>query len=80
MLFYKYCLSRSDRLLGELISKSDALDFKDIKWPLLEVDDYYFWNKGGPYAEGEKAAHSAIRAILRGREENMKKQSQTEGT
>jgi hypothetical protein len=80
MLFYKYCPSLRDRLLGELISKSDALDFKDIKWPLLEVDDYYFWNKGGPYAEGEKAAHSAIRAILRGREENMKKQSQTEGT
>jgi hypothetical protein len=56
-------LHRVIRFLGELISKSESLDFMDIKWPLLEVDDYYFWNKGGPYAEGEKAAHSSIRAI-----------------
>jgi integrase len=32
--------------LGELISKSNALDFKDIKWPLLQVVDYYEDNKG----------------------------------
>jgi DNA-binding protein H-NS len=32
--------------LGELISKSKALDFKDIKWPLLQVVDYYEDNKG----------------------------------
>jgi hypothetical protein len=43
--------------LGELIAKSNALDFKDIKWPLLEVDDYYFWNKGGPFVGGSEAAH-----------------------
>jgi hypothetical protein len=32
--------------LSKLISKSDSLDFKDIKWPLLDVVDYYEDNRG----------------------------------
>jgi hypothetical protein len=32
--------------LGELISTSNALDFKDIKWPLIYVMEYYEDNKG----------------------------------
>jgi hypothetical protein len=39
-------LQRVIGLLGELISKSNALDFKDIKWPLLQVVDYYEDNRG----------------------------------
>jgi hypothetical protein len=59
-------LQRVIRFLGELISKSDSLDFKDIKWPLLDVMDYYEDNKG------DGVGLSVTRDILKIREERMK--------
>jgi hypothetical protein len=49
--------------LGELISKSNALDFKDIKFPLTHILDYYQDNKG------DGAGLSVTRDILKRREE-----------
>ena len=39
-------LQRVIRFLAELIPKSGAADFAEIKWPLLDVMDYYEDNEG----------------------------------
>jgi integrase len=54
------------QLLGELVSKSSALGFEDIKWPILDIMSYYQDKKGGGGGGGgEEAGLSMTKGLLK---------------